>query len=59
MFPVFTGSPMEVRLLTCDLRKFYIRKNNNKADTIETGRIVIAHVRPWSDLEKCMYTTLF
>ena len=32
-------------------RKFY----NNKVDAIETGCIVIAHLLPWSDLEKCMY----
>ena len=29
-------------------RKFYIRRNNSKVDSIETGRRVIA-------LEKCMY----
>ena len=40
-------------------RKFYIRRNNNKFDSIETGRIVIAHLLAWSDLEKYMYTTLF
>ena len=40
-------------------RKFYIRQNNNKVDSVETGRIVIADLRPWRDLEKCMYTTLF
>ena len=40
-------------------RKFCIRRNNNKVDSIETGRIVIAHLLPWSDLEKYMYTTLF
>ena len=27
-------------------RKFYIRRNNKKADSIETGRIVIGHLRP-------------
>ena len=27
-------------------RKFYIRRNNNKVDSIETGRIVIAHLLP-------------
>ena len=27
-------------------RKFYIRRNNNKVDYIETGRIVIAHLLP-------------
>ena len=40
-------------------RKFYVRRNNNKVDSIETRRIVIAHLLPWSDLEKSMYTTLF
>ena len=33
--------------------------NNNKFDSIETGCIVIADLLPWSDLEKCMYITLF
>ena len=27
-------------------RKFYIRRNNNKVDSIKTGRIVIAHLLP-------------
>ena len=27
-------------------RKFYIRRNNNKVDSKETGRIVIAHLIP-------------
>ena len=27
-------------------RKFYIRRNNNKADSIETEHIVIAHLLP-------------
>ena len=40
-------------------RKFYIRRNNNKIDSIETGRIVIAHLLPWSDLEKRIYNTFF
>ena len=40
-------------------RKFYIRRNNNKVDSVKTGSTVIAHLLPWSDLEKCMYTTLF
>ena len=38
-------------------RKFYIRTNNSKVDSIETGRIVIAHFFFLSDLEKCMYGT--
>ena len=40
-------------------RKFYVRRNNNKVDSTETGRIVIAHLLPWSDLENCMQSTLF
>ena len=39
--------------------KFYIRRNNNKVDSIETGRIGIAHYFSRSDLEKCMYSMLF
>ena len=27
-------------------RKFYIRRNNSKVDSIETGRIVTAHLFP-------------
>ena len=27
-------------------RKFYIRRNNNKVDSTETGRIVITHLLP-------------
>ena len=38
-------------------RKFYIRRNNNKVDSIETGPIVIAYLPPLSDFKKCMYTT--
>ena len=39
--------------------KFYIRRNNNKVDSIETGRIVIVHLFLWNDQENCMYSTLF
>ena len=35
-----------------------MKKNNNKVDSTETGHVVIAHLLPWSDLEKCMYGTL-
>ena len=36
-------------------RKFYIRRNNNKVDSIEPGPIVIANLlHCTSDLEKCM-----
>ena len=40
-------------------RKFYTKKNNNKINSIEIGRIVIADLLPLSNLEKYMYTTLF
>ena len=40
-------------------RKFYIRRNKNKVDSIETGRTVIVDLLPWSDLKKCMHGTLF
>ena len=39
--------------------KFCIRRNNNKVDSIETGRIAIAHLFLWNDQENCMYSTLF
>ena len=28
-------------------RKFYVRKNNNKVGSIETGSVVFTHVLPW------------
>ena len=28
-----------------------MRRNNNKVDSIETGRTVIAHLLPYSDLD--------
>ena len=40
-------------------RKFYIYRSNDNDDSIETGRIVTAKLLPRSDLEKCMYATLF
>ena len=40
-------------------KKFYIRRNNNKDDSFETGHIVIADLLPWSDLEKGMSTSFF
>ena len=49
-------------VIEIDLREYQgrsIRRSNNKADSIETGRLVIAHLLPKTDLEKCMYTTLF
>ena len=48
-----------MNMIAVSPRKFCIRRNNIKIDSIETGCIVIAHLLPWSDLEKCMYTTLF
>ena len=39
--------------------KIYIRRNNNKVNPVRIGRIVISNLLPWSDLEKCMYGTLF
>ena len=50
---VITVSSRSIKLT----RKSDIRRNNNKADSIETGDIVIAHLLPWSDLQKCMYGT--
>ena len=45
---IFTGKfPMSycaVKIVTA--RKFYIRRNNKKVDSIEIGRIVIAHLLP-------------
>ena len=33
-------------------RKLHIRRNNNKVDSTETARIVVADLISWSDLEK-------
>ena len=33
-----------------------MRKNNNKVDSVETGRMVIAHLFPWNDQENHMCT---
>ena len=33
-------------VIYAEARKFYIRRNNNKVDSIKTGRIVIAHLLP-------------
>ena len=40
-------------------RKFYISWNDSKVDFIETEPKIIADSFSWSDLEKCMYITLF
>ena len=34
---------------------FYIKKNNSKVDSLETGHIVIAYLLPWSDLQNCQH----
>ena len=34
-------------------------RNNNKVDSIETGRTVIAHLLPWSNQKNYFYITLF
>ena len=33
--------------------KLYVRRNENKVNSIETGRTVIVHLFPWSDQENC------
>ena len=40
-------------------RMFNVARNNNKVDSIETGRIAIAYLFPWSDLGKYMNGTFF
>ena len=40
-------------------KEVLIRRNNSKVDSIETGCIVIAHLLPWNDLEKCIYGRFF
>ena len=39
--------------------EFYIRRNNNKVDSVEIGHIFISDLFPWSDLEKCIYIMPF
>ena len=48
-----------VAVSTLRSRNFYIRRNKRKVDSFETGRIVIVHLLPWSDLEKRMWETFF
>ena len=54
MFFLFPWQPLlgkNLFIKSCSLsRKFYMRRNNNKVDSIETGPIVIAHLLPWIDL---------
>ena len=50
---------VEKEMIYLNARKFCIRRNNNKVDSIKTGRVVITHLLLWCDLEKCMYTTIF
>ena len=40
-------------------RNFYLWRNNDEVDSIETGHIVTAYSLRWSDQENCMYTALF
>ena len=44
-------------------KQFYSCKEivirSDEVDSIMKGLIVNAYLLPWSDLEKCMYTTLF
>ena len=40
-----------------DLWKIYIRTNTKDINSIETGRIVIAHFFSWSDQENCCTST--
>ena len=58
MFIVIRGCDVHCPKLV-RARKFHIRRNNNKVNSIETGRIEIADLLPLSDLEKGMYTTFF
>ena len=32
---------------------------NNQVSPIETGRMIVSHLFPGSNLEKCIHTTLF
>ena len=40
-------------------RKFYMRRNSNKIDSIEIGRMVIAHLLPRSNQENYLYIRFF
>ena len=39
-------------------KKFYIKRNKSKVNSIETGRTVIVHLFPWSDQENCNHVYL-
>ena len=45
--------------LNFDWRKFYLGRNNDSLDSIETGHMIIDQLLPWSDEENCSYITLF
>ena len=38
---------------------YLLKRNNNNVESVETGRIVIAQLPSWSDLEKYTYATFF
>ena len=59
MYRIFSDNSSAYLQIYLWARKFYIRRNNNKVDSIETGHILIADLLPRSDLEKYMYTTIF
>ena len=40
-------------------KKFDIRTNSNKVDSIKTEHIAIAHLLSWNDQENYLYITLF
>ena len=56
---IITGPSVFYQIFLKCIKEVLLRKNNNKVDSIETGRIAIADLLPWSDLEKYLYITLF
>ena len=40
-------------------RKFYIRRSNDKVDSLKTGSIVVADLLPWSDLERYIHIIIW
>ena len=55
----FLVQNLDTSPLLLGIKKFDIRRNSKKVDSIKTGCIVIPDLLSWSNLEKCIYTTLF
>ena len=54
IIPLRSTSCPNLVIKTClDAKKFYVRRNKNKTNSIETGRTAIVRLLPWSNQENC------